>query len=44
MDSMLLEVLCCFGVSVAEKDIPLSFTEFKEDRWDEGGVFMSVVL
>jgi hypothetical protein len=43
IDSMLLKVLCCSGVSAAEKDISLSFTKSKEDRWDKGGVLMSAV-
>jgi hypothetical protein len=43
MDGMSLEVPCRSGVSAAEKDIPSSFTESKEDRRDEGGVLMSAV-
>jgi hypothetical protein len=42
IDGMLLEVLCS-GVLAAEKNISSSFTESKEDRWDEGGVLMSAV-
>jgi hypothetical protein len=43
IDGMLLEVLCRSGVLAAEKDIPSSFTESKEDRRDEGSVLMSAV-
>jgi hypothetical protein len=40
---MSLKVLCRSGIPAAEKDISLSFTESKKDRWDKGGVLMSAV-
>jgi hypothetical protein len=43
IDGMSLEALYRSGVPAAEKDISPSFTESKEDRWDEGGVLMSAV-